>query len=245
MTTCTHCGIKSPNITAHYEVAHRQQEETLEAAKKERDSQATNDVLLFFEEIPESAKVYQLKVTSDELVKLTELHDNLLDSKNEENYRWIRKLLADKPEVYNTGNSNASVLNLNGSFTLICTGLTQEATFQDEDEALEEDLVEDSLDEESEETSTLPTDFKAYYFHAQVDDEALDPTTSSLVCVTPKDHFDKNDCVPDEWVSDYLDLGLKFEEIDHSLFVFDGPVHEANVLLTALGMTLNSKIVEE
>lgn len=256
MTTCDHCGIKTPNITAHYDVAHRKQEEMKleqeEAArvaklqqvkadkKANRSANATNNVLLFWEEIPETAKVFQLKVTDEELALLSEIHDKLFDDRADENYREIKDLLEDESVIYASGEADGVlILDLSGKTTLVCTGLTQEATYSDEeDEILGLDL-EDKEEEAEEEL--LSVDPKAYYFQAYDEDE-----DGSMVTIAPKQSFDRDEVVQsEEFISDYLTLSDKFEELEPSLFVYSGTILQAFTELSGLGMTSNSGLVEK
>jgi len=226
---CTFCGITTPDLKTHQDIAHKKEIEA-------KDAQATNKVLLFFEEIPDSTKLYLLQVTDNELNKLQECHDTLSDSTEDENYLWLKDFLDDKVPLYMAGESVAPVLNAVDNLTVICTGsyITQDSSEDEEDFSGDED-------ESEEETFELSTDPKTYYFHATCDEDEEEASEKAFVVITPKECFDNNISL-NEFVSDTLDLGDKFAEIEEGFFVFDGNVNEAVAELTTKGMTLNSKL---
>lgn len=233
METCTYCHIKTPDLGVHFDIAHREQEAAkLDALEAQKASLATNNVMLFFEELPDSAKVYFFKVTDGELVMLENIHDNLFDDKDDSQYQWLQDFLVDHAPLYTVGDS-APKVSVDGKVTLICTGLTVEAEHKSEDEL-------DLLEEDEEEPSELSTDPKAYYFHAFKGDDAIE------VVIALKEHFDLHDGVFESgFVSDFLDLDDKFEEIEPGLFLFDGPIEEATAKLVSMGMIPNSNIIVE
>lgn len=169
--TCTHCGLMTPNLGLHLEVAHKKQEterlqkQELEQlqAQAQRQQKATNNVIVIYEEVPESLKVYTLRVTNEELDLLQEAHNDFVDP-SERDESWVFKFLKNYESAYSTDRADgAPVLNC-GDNTIICTGvmgdepaLNQElrdkllgfsAQNDDDDEESDDDSEEDASDED-------------------------------------------------------------------------------------------------
>ena len=165
---CTHCGLMTPNLALHLEVAHKKQEAELAAQKQiadlasqaQRRQQATNNVIVLYEEVPESLKVYTLKVTNEELDRLQEVHNEFIDP-SERDESWVFKFLQKFESAYDTNRADGAPVLACGNNTIICTGVIGDETSisksvasglgisvdEDEDEFEESDELDEDPDE--------------------------------------------------------------------------------------------------
>lgn len=91
-----------------------------------KDKKEVN-ILLIYNEIPESLQIYKECVTKEEFAKLIKCHNKFLgtDSENgfQENLLFMEKWRKDKSSVYNDENASNQHIHLEGIYKVIVTGV--------------------------------------------------------------------------------------------------------------------------